>query len=61
MKANGEELSGRVSDLSVANNNEDQMILTFCGNKYLLRINNLAIDLKTGRYINLELLFATLN
>ena len=31
------------------------------GNNYYMRINNMEVDDETGRYLNLDLLFATLN
>ena len=61
IKANGEELQGRLTDLTMDSHNEDQVMLTFKGSKYLMRVNSLDVDEETGRYLHMDLLFAALN
>jgi len=45
----------------MSTHNDDQVMVDFKGKKYLMRVNSLDVDEETGRYMHLELLFATLN
>ncbi len=61
IKADGSEITTKIADVGVSSNNEDQVMLDIKGTKYLMRINSLDVDFDTGRYMNLDLLFAALN
>lgn len=61
IKADGTEITTKIADVNVSSNNEDQLLLEIKGTKYLMRINSLDVNEETGRYLNLDLLFAALN
>jgi len=61
IKADGTEITTKIADVSVSSNNEDQLLLEIKGAKYLMRINSLDVNEESGRYLNLDLLFAALN
>ena len=61
VRADGEELQGRLTDLTVESNDENQCQVSFKGKRYTLRVNNVDVDLDTGRYVLADLLYATLN
>ena len=61
VRADGEELQGRISELAIDNNDENQFSVHFKGKKYALRINNLVVDAEEGRFIIPDLVYAAVN
>lgn len=54
-------MQGRISELQVAEHTDSQVTLEFKGRRFLMRVNSLDVDEETGRYMHMDLLFATLN
>jgi hypothetical protein len=50
-----------ISEISLNSNNDQQVSLDFKGSRYLLRVNSLAVDEETGRFMHLDLLYAALS
>ncbi|TNV87069.1 hypothetical protein FGO68_gene15497 [Halteria grandinella] len=61
VRADGQEMQGRVSELQAHENDSSLVNVEFKGLRYLMRVNNLGVEEDTGRYLNLDLLFAALN
>lgn len=59
--ANGSEKVCRISEVQANSHTDSQVTVEVKGKRYLMRVNNLNTDPTHGRYLNLDLLFATLN